>query len=145
MLLGDNMKFAVMRANESDPIIISLTVDDFLPKESQKDPVEYLAKYLEVDLGFKNIPIIGEVFDQSAAYKAELKPGDLVIEIAGKDINFVEDIGYAVKPNPNTISEFKIERNDEILYKFVDIGSQDDVGVLEFLLENLVIFLKHYQ
>ena len=126
---GD-MKFAVMRANESDPIIISLTVDDFLPKESQKDPVEYLAKYLEVDLGFKNIPIIGEVFDQSAAYKAELKPGDLVIEIAGKDINFVEDIGYAVKPNPNTTLEFKIERNDEILYKFVDIGSQDDVGVL---------------
>ena len=37
---GD-MKFAVMRANESDPIIISLTVDDFLPKESEKDPVEY--------------------------------------------------------------------------------------------------------
>ena len=126
---GD-MKFSVMRATESDPIIISLTVDDFLPKESQKDPVEYLAKYLEVDLGFKNIPIIGEVFDQSAAYKAELKPGDLVIEIAGKDINFAEDIGDAVKSNPNTTLEFKIERNDEILYKFVDIGSQDNVGVL---------------
>ena len=46
------------------------------------------------------------------------------------NINFVEDIGYAVKPNPNTTLEFKIERNDEILYKFVDIGSQDDVGVL---------------
>ena len=126
---GD-MKFSVMRANESDPIIISLTVDDFLPKESQKDPVEYLAKYLEVDLGFKNMPIIGEVFDQSAAYKAELKPGDLVLEIAGEDINFTEDIGSAVKPNPNTTLEFKIERNDQILYKFVDIGSKDGDGFL---------------
>ncbi len=127
---GD-MNFSVMRTAESDPTIITLTVNNFLSsKESQENPVGYLAKYLEVDIGFKNNPIIGNVFDQSAAYKAELKPGDLVLEIDGKDINFAEDIGSAVRPNPNTILEFKIQRNDEIIYIPVNIESQDNVGVL---------------
>lgn len=127
---GD-MNFSVMRTAESDPTTITLTVNNFLSsKESQENPVGYLAKYLEVDIGFKNNPIIGNVFDQSAAYKAELKPGDLVLEIDGKDINFAEDIGSAVRPNPNTILEFKIQRNDEILYIPVNIESQDNVGVL---------------
>ena len=127
---GD-INFSVMRATESDPTSITLTVDDFLSsKESQKDPIGYLAKYLEADIGFRNNPIIGEVFDQSAAHKAKLKLGDIVLEIAGEDINFAEDIGSVVKPNPNTTLEFKIERNDEILYKAINIGSQDDVGVL---------------
>ena len=127
---GD-MNFSVMRTAESDPTIITLTVNNFLSsKESQENPVGYLAKYLEVDIGFKNNPIIGNVFDQSAAYKAELKPGDLVLEIDGKDINFAEDIGSAVRPNPNIILEFKIQRNDEILYIPVNIESQDNVGVL---------------
>lgn len=127
---GD-MNFSVMRTAESDPTIITLTVNNFLSsKESQENPVGYLAKYLEVDIGFKNNPIIGNVFDQSAAYKAELKPGDLVLEIDGKDINFAEDIGSAVRPNPNTILEFKIQRNDEILYIPVNIESQDNFGVL---------------
>tara|TARA_Y100000994_G_scaffold126383_1_gene103740 strand:+ start:67 stop:1440 length:1374 start_codon:yes stop_codon:yes gene_type:complete len=127
---GD-MNFSVMRTAESDPAIITLTVNNFLSsKESQENPVGYLAKYLEVDIGFKNNPIIGNVFDQSAAYKAELKPGDLVLEIDGKDINFAEDIGSAVRPNPNTILEFKIQRNDEILYIPVNIESQDNFGVL---------------
>lgn len=127
---GD-MNFSVMRTAESDPTTITLTVNNFLSsKESQENPVGYLAKYLEVDIGFKNNPIIGNVFDQSAAYKAELKPGDLVLEIDGKDINFAEDIGSAVRPNPNTILEFKIQRNDEILYIPVNIESQDNFGVL---------------
>ena len=127
---GD-INFSVNRASEGDPIVISLAVDDFLSsKESQKNPIGHLAKYLEADIGFRNNPIIGEVFDQSAAYKAELKPGDLVLEIAGEDINFAEDIGSAVMPNPNTTLEFKIERNDETLYKVINIGSQDNVGVL---------------
>ena len=127
---GD-MNFSVMRTAESDPTTITLTVNNFLSsKESQENPVGYLAKYLEVDIGFKNNPIIGNVFDQSAAYKAELKPGDLVLEIDGKDINFAEDIGSAVRPNPNTILEFKIQRNDEILYIPVNIESQDSFGVL---------------
>lgn len=127
---GD-MNFSVMRTAEGDPTIITLTVNNFLSsKESQENPVGYLAKYLEVDIGFKNNPIIGNVFDQSAAYKAELKPGDLVLEIDGKDINFAEDIGSAVRPNPNTILEFKIQRNDEILYIPVNIESQDNFGVL---------------
>jgi regulator of sigma E protease len=124
---GD-MNFSVMRDAESDPIIITLTVDDFLPKESQKESVEYLAKYLEVDIGFRNNPIIGKVFDQSAAFEAELKPGDLVLEIAGEDINFAEDIVSVVAQNPNTTLDFKIERNDEIIYKPVNIRSQDNVG-----------------
>ena len=127
---GD-MNFSVMRTAESDPTTITLTVNNFLSsKESQENPVGYLAKYLGVDIGFKNNPIIGNVFDQSAAYKAELKPGDLVLEIDGKDINFAEDIGSAVRPNPNTILEFKIQRNDEILYIPVNIESQDNFGVL---------------
>tara|TARA_Y100000766_G_scaffold167305_1_gene143708 strand:+ start:4166 stop:5539 length:1374 start_codon:yes stop_codon:yes gene_type:complete len=127
---GD-MNFSVMRTAESNPTIITLTVNNFLSsKESQENPVGYLAKYLEVDIGFKNNPIIGNVFDQSAAFKAELKPGDLVLEIDGKDINFAEDIGSAVRPNPNTILEFKIQRNDEILYIPVNIESQDSFGVL---------------
>tara|TARA_Y100000768_G_scaffold257243_1_gene195579 strand:- start:11157 stop:12530 length:1374 start_codon:yes stop_codon:yes gene_type:complete len=127
---GD-MNFSVMRTAESNPTIITLTVNNFLSsKESQENPVGYLAKYLEVDIGFKNNPIIGNVFDQSAAFKAELKPGDLVLEIDGKDINFAEDIGSAVRPNPNTILEFKIQRNDEIIYIPVNIESQDNVGVL---------------
>ncbi len=127
---GD-INFSVMRATESDPTSITLTVDDFLSsKESQKDPIGYLAKYLEADIEFKNNPIIGKVFDQSAAYEAGLKPSDLVLEIAGKDINFAEDIINVVQPNPNTNLEFKILRNGEILYIPINVGSQDNVGVL---------------
>ena len=82
-----------MRTAESDPTIITLTVDNFLSsKESQENPVGYLAKYTEVDIGFKNNPVIGTIFDQSAAYKAGLKSGDLVLEIAGKDINLLQQL-----------------------------------------------------
>ena len=127
---GD-INFSVNRASENEPVNLVFSVDNFLNStESQEDPVKYLGQYLGVDITFKNNPVIGAIVDQGAAYNAEMKPGDIVLEIASGNIYFAEDIVNVVQQNPNTNLEFKIDRNNEILYLPVNIGSQNGKGVL---------------
>ncbi|MFL2716570.1 MAG: RIP metalloprotease RseP [Gammaproteobacteria bacterium] len=127
---GD-INFSVLRTDKDNPVNVLFSVDNFLTtKESQKNPVGHLGKYLGIDIGFKNNPIIGAVREGSAADKAEFQPGDIVLQIGSENINFAEDISSIVKQNPNTNLEFKIERNNEILYLPVNISSKDSIGVL---------------
>lgn len=127
---GD-INFSVSRSAETDPVSVSLSVDNFLStKESQADPVRYLGEYSDTNIEFKNNPIIGAVSQGSGAYEAELKPGDIVLKIESKDINFAEDIRLIVEQNPNTNLKFVIERNNKILNLLVNIGSQDNKGLL---------------
>jgi regulator of sigma E protease len=127
---GD-INFSVLRTDKDNPVNVLFSVDNFLTtKESQKNPVGHLGKYLGIDIGFKNNPIIGAVRQGSAADKADFQPGDIVLQIGSENINFAEDISSIVKQNPNTNLEFKIERNNEILYLPVNISSKDSIGVL---------------
>ena len=79
-------------------------------------------------------PIIGKVISGGSADNAGIKPNDRILKIGNKNINFADDIRKEVSLNPNTSAEFKIIRNEEILYLPVNIGSQvnqnETIGVL---------------
>ena len=123
---GD-LNILVKRSSNEDPISILMYVDDFLPtSESQNNPV----KGLGVDIVYKMKPLIGKVLPDGAASEANLKSNDRVLKIGTTDIKYADDIRTLVSQNPNTNLEFKIERNQEILYLPVNIASQDNVGIL---------------
>lgn len=59
-------------------------------------------------------PVIGEVMEDSPAYKAGLKSGDTIVEIEGKKITDWFDMAQFIQQNPNKNLTFKIQRNNEI-------------------------------
>ncbi|RZO27672.1 MAG: RIP metalloprotease RseP [SAR86 cluster bacterium] len=125
------LNFLISRSTSEEPLNIDLSVIDFLPtSESQKNPTEYLG----VDISFMMMPIIGKVLSGGAADQGGLKTNDIVLKIGSTDISFADDIRKVVTENPETNLEFKINRNGEILYLPISIGSQLDkeqiVGIL---------------
>ena len=125
------LNFSVMRSDNDNPINIGIDVIDFLPtSESQSDPTQYLG----IDISYLMKPIIGKVISGGSADNAGIKSNDKILKIGNKDINFADDIRKEVSLNPNTIVEFKIIRNEEILYLPVNIAAQvnqnETIGVL---------------
>ena len=125
------LNFSVMRSDNDNPITIGIDVIDFLPSsESQSNPTQYLG----IEISYLMKPIIGKVISGGSADNAGIKPNDRILKIGNKNINFADDIRKEVSLNPNTSVEFKIIRNEEILYLPVNIGSQvnqnETIGVL---------------
>jgi len=125
------LNFSVMRSDNDNPINIGIDVIDFLPtSESQGDPTQYLG----IDISYLMKPIIGKVITGGSADNAGIKSNDRILKIGNNNINFADDIRKEVSLNPNTSAEFKIIRNEEILYLPVNIGSQvnqdETIGVL---------------
>ena len=125
------LNFSVMRSDNDNPINIGIDVIDFLPtSESQSNPTQYLG----IEISYLMKPIIGKVISGGSADNAGIKPNDRILKIGNKNINFADDIRKEVSLNPNTSAEFKIIRNEEILYLPVNIGSQvnqnETIGVL---------------
>ena len=125
------LNFSVMRSDNDNPITIGIDVIDFLPSsESQSNPTQYLG----IEISYLMKPIIGKVISGGSADNAGIKPNDRILKIGNKNINFADDIRKEVSLNPNTNAEFKIIRNEEILYLPVNIGSQvnqnETIGVL---------------
>ena len=125
------LNFSVMRSDIDNPIDIGIDVIDFLPtSESQSNPTQYLG----IEISYLMKPIIGKVISGGSADNAGIKPNDRILKIGNKNINFADDIRKEGSLNPNTSAEFKIIRNEEILYLPVNIGSQvnqnETIGVL---------------
>ena len=125
------LNFSVMRSDNDNPINIGIDVIDFLPtSESQGDPTQYLG----IDISYLMKPIIGKVITGGSADNAGIKSNDRILKIGNKNINFADDIRKEVSLNPNTSVEFKIIRNEEILYLPVNIAAQvnqnETIGVL---------------
>ena len=125
------LNFTVLRPNNENLTNIIVNVTDFLPSsESQSDPTNYLG----LDISYLMQPIIGKVIANGSADKAGLKSNDKVLKIGNKNINFANEIREEVSENPNISIEFKISRNQEIIYIPVNIGFEDNgekiIGVL---------------
>ncbi len=125
------LNFSVMRSDNDNPINIGIDVIDFLPtSESQSDPTQYLG----IDISYLMKPIIGKVISGGSADNAGIKSNDRILKIGNNNINFADDIRKEVSLNPNTSVEFKIIRNEEILYLPVNIAAQvnqnETIGVL---------------
>ncbi len=125
------LNFTVLRPNSENLTNIIVNVTDFLPSsESQSDPTNYFG----LDISYLMQPIIGKVIANGSADKAGLKSNDKVLKIGKKNINFANEIREEVSKNPNTSIEFKISRNQEIIYIPVNIGFEDNgekiIGVL---------------
>ena len=125
------LNFSVLRPNSENLTNIIVNVTDFLPSsESQSNPTNYLG----LDISYLMQPIIGKVLANGSADKAGLKSNDKVLKIGNKNINFANEIREEISENPNTSIEFKINRNQEIIYIPVNIGSKDNgektIGVL---------------
>ena len=125
------LNFLVSRSTIEKPLNIKVIVEDFLPtSESQKSPAEYMG----IDISYMMMPIIGKVLSGGAADQGGLKSNDIVLKIGSSNISFANDIRAVVSDNPETDLEFKINREGEILYLPISIGSQlnneEMVGVL---------------
>ena len=115
------LNFSVLRPDNENLTNIIVSVTNFLPNsESQNDPTNHLG----LDISYPMQPIIGKVIADGAADRAGLKSNDKVLKIGNKNINFANEIRREVSENPNASIEFKIRRNQEIIYLPVKIGSQ---------------------
>jgi len=125
------LNFSVLKHDSENLTNIIVNVIDFLPSsESQSDPTNYLG----LDISYLMQPIIGKVIANGSADKAGLKSNDKVLKIGNKNINFANEIRKEISENPNTSIDFKISRNQEIIYIPVNIGSEVNdekiIGVL---------------
>ena len=120
-----------MRPEIDDPVTVGVNVTDFLPtSDSQTNPSEYLG----ININYLVQPIIGKIITGGSADKAGLKSNDKILKIGNTNIYFADDIREKVSRNPNADLEFKVLRNDEIIYVPVKIDSEINqnirVGVL---------------
>ena len=125
------LNFSVLRPEIDDPVIVGVNVTDFLPtSDSQTNPSEYLG----ININYLVQPIIGKIITGGSADKAGLKSNDKILKIGNTNIYFADDIREKVSRNPNADLEFKVLRNDEIIYVPVKIDSEINqnirVGVL---------------
>ncbi len=77
------------------------------------------------ELGLKNIngAIVSQVFKNSAAYKAGLKPGDIIVSVNGKPIRLSSDLPYIISSiKPGTKIKIGIIRDKKRLTKEVVLG-----------------------
>ena len=127
---GD-LNFEVVRDGYENSTNVAVQVQNFLPtSESQSNPLEYLG----VSISYLMQPIIGKVISGGSADNAGLMSNDRILKIGDANVNFASDIRKQVSENPNNYVEFKIDRDGEIIYLPVNIGSQiqenKTVGVL---------------
>ena len=125
------LNFSVLRPEVDDPVTVGVNVTDFLPtSDSQTNPSEYLG----ININYLVQPIIGKIITGGSADKAGLKSNDKILKIGNTNIYFADDIREKVSRNPNADLEFKVLRNDEIIYVPVKIDSEINqnirVGVL---------------
>ena len=117
---GD-LNFEVARDGSENSTNVVVKVNNFLPtSKSQSNPTEYLG----VNILYLMQPIIGKVIPGGSADNAGIKSNDRILKIGDANINFASDIQKQVSENPNNNFEFKIERDGNIIYLPVDIGSQ---------------------
>ena len=121
-----SINFSVEREGFDEILNLNIDVENFLPSsESQTDPM----KYLGIMLDYKMEPIIGNIVNGGSAERAGIFPNDRVLSINNNKILFSEDIRKLVQNNANKNLDFKILRNDQILYVPVKISSSfDDTG-----------------
>ena len=127
---GD-LNFEVVRDGYENSTNVAVQVQNFLPtSESQSNPLEYLG----VSISYLMQPIIGKVISGGSADNAGLMSNDRILKIGDANVNFASDIRKQVSENPNNYVEFKIDRDGEIIYLPVNIGSKiqenKTVGVL---------------
>jgi len=125
------LNFSVLRPEVDDPVTVGVNVTDFLPtSDSQTNPSEHLG----ININYLVQPIIGKIITGGSADKAGLKSNDKILKIGNTNIYFADDIREKVSRNPNADLEFKVLRNDEIIYVPVKIDSEINqnirVGVL---------------
>ena len=125
------LNFSVLRPEADDPVTVGVNVTDFLPtSDSQSNPSEHLG----ININYLVQPIIGKIITGGSADKAGLKSNDKILKIGNTNIYFADDIREKVSRNPNADLEFKVLRNDEIIYVPVKIDSEINqnirVGVL---------------
>jgi serine protease Do len=100
------------------------------------------------ELGIENAKgaIVSQVMKHSAAYKAGVKPGDIIVSVNDKPIKSASDLPYIISSmKPGTKVKLGIVRNKEKIYKTVKLatrpneesladasGSQSDVYKTKF-------------
>src|SRR6185369_9734872 len=63
--------------------------------------------------------VIGDVLDGGAAARAELLPGDRVLEIDGKAVRYFEEIEAAVRSSPGAELHLRVSRNGKVFERYV--------------------------
>ena len=119
---ADEIQSAIVNNPSSD---LEFTIERnneilYVPVTISSKNIGVLGTYFESS----NEPILGEVIEGSAAFNANLKRNDRIIKIGDKEIKSSADILSAVLENPDKDLEFILERDKEILYVPVTIGSK---------------------
>ena len=88
--------------------------------------------FLGVELGETNLPggaLIGKVIPGSAASRAGLKQGDLILEVGSKEVNSVNQTRVAISQTaPGTKIPIKISRDGVTMTLFVTLGMIGENG-----------------
>lgn len=129
---------------------VSLAIDLFDSKytDSNITKVEYvrdnIVKEVSITDAVNDIGYIGVAFSLEGekgtnkidsirggkpAEKADIKPGDMIVQINGIDVNNASDIINIIKQNPNNEIEFLIDRDGEILVKNIVPESQKEFNL----------------
>ena len=121
------------------PIDIAMQVEDQLQKHGKVEhgrlgvTIQEVNQALAQNFGLKSTAgaLVGSVQKESAAAKAGIEPGDVIVKFNGKDINASADLQPLVSSlKPNTQATLEIWRDGKSKQVAVTIGALEDKAVV---------------
>jgi len=121
------------------PIDIAMQVEDQLAKHGKVEhgrlgvSIQEVTQALAQNFGLKspNGALVSSVQKDSAAAKAGIEPGDVIVKFNGKDINGSADLPPLVSSlKPNTQATLEVWRDGKIRQLAVTVGAQNDKTVV---------------
>ena len=91
-------------------------------------PVVVLTGALFVGID-RRAPVVGTVEPGSPAAEAGLQPGDRIVEVEGRAVDFFEDVQERVRESPGEALRLTIERDGERLARTVPVRARSGVDV----------------
>lgn len=87
--------------------------------------------YLNSNISFGKGIYVTQIIKNGPAYKTELKEGDIIISIDGKELNTMNDLReYIYSKNPNDIVNLEISRGR--VNKNINITLRQKIGFRDF-------------
>ncbi len=88
--------------------------------------VTELSEAMKTAIDIEHGILVDKVYEESPAEKADIKMGDIIMEIDGSKIHNYKDLKHAIRSKPNEKVKLHIYRSKKTITKDVELGEKEE-------------------
>ena len=88
--------------------------------------VTELSEAMKTAIDIEHGILVDKVYEESPAEKADIKMGDIIMEIDGAKIHDYKDLKHTVRSKPNEKVKLHIYRSKKMITKNVELGEKEE-------------------